>query len=159
MKKISISCDIAETINKILYAIDEYKNETGKICCLHMNDDTIRAITIPVVGSSEKEYSHDKLTGFVGKWEGTKIIIDNSLNFGEIEIKQDEQLEKKDDAEFRCVTCKKELTSFEHFLITKDSKYNDVYMCNRCFIDLALNMLNCKEAMMNENCDCFLYYS
>lgn len=97
-RRISIGLDMQEIIRKIEYAIDDYENETGKIACLCMSQHTADSLPIPVVNLGkfiEKIKRHDgiietiepiKPTGFVCEWEGTKIEIDNKLDFGEIII-------------------------------------------------------------------------
>ena len=98
MKRISIGFDMQEIIRKIEYAIDDYENETGKITCLYMSQQTADSLPIPVVNLGkfiEKIKRHDEIiektepikpTGFVCEWKGTEIEIDNKLDFGEIII-------------------------------------------------------------------------
>lgn len=49
----------------------------------------------------------------------------------------------------KCDICNHNFESFEHFVIVHKDGYNDAFMCENCFFDLALARLNCESVQMD----------
>lgn len=52
-------------------------------------------------------------------------------------------------SEIRCEFCNYKFEKFENFVVGHEEDGEEVFMCERCFFDLALNKLNCKSVKMD----------
>lgn len=85
-KKVSIAN--ALDLNKLNREIDIYISKTNETKpYLFMNENTINALPCADDALSCLNQINAKVIGIVGYYEGYKIFKDNSLNFGEIEIR------------------------------------------------------------------------
>lgn len=51
----------------------------------------------------------------------------------------------------RCEFCNHKFEPLEHFVVGYEDDGEEVFMCETCFFDLALNKLNCKGVQMYWN--------
>jgi uncharacterized pyridoxal phosphate-containing UPF0001 family protein len=88
-KKFSIIKTI--DLNKLTDEIDKYIMQTGEANpYIFMHIDTMQAIDNAFTTDFREPIHTSDCKGAIGYWEGYRMFIDNSLEFGEVEIRQSE---------------------------------------------------------------------
>lgn len=54
--------------------------------------------------------------------------------------------------EMRCKVCNHKFERFTYFVVGHEDDGKEMYMCENCFFELALNKLNCKSVKMDYDC-------